>query len=204
MILARSIHPTKEKLIATMVSLMDDRALTSIQVDDVLRESNISKGSLYHHFENFDDLVEVTLIARFAAGVDLSIELVAGAVNGAKSAKELVEKIIEVTTFTQGRERAKFRLERARVIGLSVNSPKLLNALEREQDRLTTAMADLVREGQEKGWVSKTFDAKTIAVYLQAYTLGRVVDDVASKDNKIDPQDWSNVVVAALKALLTV
>lgn len=204
MILARSIHPTKEKLIATMVSLMDDRALTSIQVDDVLRESNISKGSLYHHFENFDDLVEVTLIARFAAGVDLSIELVAGAVNGAKSAKELVEKIIEVTTFTQGRERAKFRMERARVIGLSVNSPKLLNALEREQDRLTTAMADLVREGQEKGWVSKTFDAKTIAVYLQAYTLGRVVDDVASKDNKIDPQDWSNVVVAALKALLTV
>ena len=202
--MARSIHPTKEKLIATMVSLMDDRALTSIQVDDVLRESNISKGSLYHHFENFDDLVEVTLIARFAAGVDLSIELVAGAVNGAKSAKELVEKIIEVTTFTQGRERAKFRLERARVIGLSVNSPKLLNALEREQDRLTTAMADLVREGQEKGWVSKTFDAKTIAVYLQAYTLGRVVDDVASKDNKIDPQDWSNVVVAALKALLTV
>ena len=204
MILARSIHPTKEKLIATMVSLMDDRALTSIQVDDVLRESNISKGSLYHHFENFDDLVEVTLIARFAAGVDLSIELVAGAVNGAKSAKELVEKIIEVTTFTQGRERAKFRMERARVIGLSVNSPKLLNALEREQDRLTTAMADLVREGQEKGWVSKAFDAKTIAVYLQAYTLGRVVDDVASKDNKIDPQDWSNVVVAALKALLTV
>jgi len=204
LILARSIHPTKEKLIATMVSLMDERALTSIQVDDVLRESNISKGSLYHHFENFDDLVEVTLIARFAAGVDLSIELVAGAVNGAKSAEELVEKIIEVTTFTQGRERAKFRLERARVIGLSVNSPKLLNALEREQDRLTTAMADLVREGQEKGWVSKAFDAKTIAVYLQAYTLGRVVDDVASKDNKIDPKDWSNVVVAALKALLTV
>jgi AcrR family transcriptional regulator len=204
LILARSIHPTKEKLIATMVALLDDQSLSSIQVDDVLRESNISKGSLYHHFENFDDLVEVTLIARFAAGVDLSIELVAGAVNGAKSAKELVEKIIEVTTFTQGRERAKFRMERARVIGLSVNSPKLLNALEREQDRLTTAMADLVREGQEKGWVSKAFDAKTIAVYLQAYTLGRVVDDVASKDNKIDPQDWSNVVVAALKALLTV
>lgn len=202
--MARSIHPTKEKLIATMVALLDDQSLSSIQVDDVLRESNISKGSLYHHFENFDDLVEVTLIARFAAGVDLSIELVAGAVNGAKSAKELVEKIIEVTTFTQGRERAKFRMERARVIGLSVNSPKLLNALEREQDRLTTAMADLVREGQEKGWVSKAFDAKTIAVYLQAYTLGRVVDDVASKDNKIDPQDWSNVVVAALKALLTV
>jgi AcrR family transcriptional regulator len=183
---AKSIHPTKEKLIATMVSLMDEHALSNIQVDDVLRESNISKGSLYHHFENFEELVESALIARFAASVDLSIELVGSAVNDARSAEEFVSKIIEVTTVTQGRDRSKFRLERARVIGLSVNSPNLLEALEKEQDRLTAAMADIVREAQEKGWVNKTFDAKTIAVFMQAYTLGRVIDDVASNGEHID------------------
>lgn len=201
--MARSIHPTKEKLIETMISLMDEHALASILVDDVLRESNISKGSLYHHFENFDDLVEAALIARFAAGVDSSIYLVSEAVNGAKSSEELLEKIVLVTSATQGRTRSKFRLERARVIGLSVNSPKLLESLEREQHRLTTAMADIVREGQEKGWVSKAFDAKTIAVFLQAYTLGRVIDDVAGKEQQIDSNDWNNVVNTAIKALLT-
>jgi AcrR family transcriptional regulator len=201
--MARTIHPTKEKLIETMISLMDEHALASILVDDVLRESNISKGSLYHHFENFDDLVEAALIARFAAGVDSSIYLVSEAVNGAKSSEELLEKIVLVTSATQGRTRSKFRLERARVIGLSVNSPKLLESLEREQYRLTTAMADIVREGQEKGWVSKVFDAKTIAVFLQAYTLGRVIDDVAGKDQQIDSNDWNDVVNTAVKALLT-
>jgi AcrR family transcriptional regulator len=201
--MARSIHPTKEKLIETMISLMDEHALASILVDDVLRESNISKGSLYHHFENFDDLVEAALIARFAAGVDSSIYLVSEAVNGAKSSEELLEKIVLVTSATQGRTRSKFRLERARVIGLSVNSPKLLESLEREQHRLTTAMADIVREGQEKGWVSKAFDAKTIAVFIQAYTLGRVIDDVAGKEQQIDSNDWNNVVNTAIKALLT-
>jgi AcrR family transcriptional regulator len=201
--MARTIHPTKEKLIETMISLMDEHALASILVDDVLRESNISKGSLYHHFENFDDLVEAALIARFAAGVDSSIYLVSEAVNGAKSSEELLEKIVLVTSATQVRTRSKFRLERARVIGLSVNSPKLLESLEREQYRLTTAMADIVREGQEKGWVSKVFDAKTIAVFLQAYTLGRVIDDVAGKDQQIDSNDWNDVVNTAVKALLT-
>ena len=201
--MARTIHPTKEKLIETMISLMDEHALASILVDDVLRESNISKGSLYHHFENFDDLVEAALIARFAAGVDSSIYLVSEAVNGAKSSEELLEKIVLVTSATQGRTRSKFRLERARVIGLSVNSPKLLESLEREQYRLTTAMADIVREGQEKGWVSKAFDAKTIAVFIQAYTLGRVIDDVAGKEQQIDSNDWNNVVNTAIKALLT-
>ncbi len=202
--MARTIHPTKEKLIATMVSLMDENALSNIQVDDVLRESNISKGSLYHHFENFDELVEAALIQRFAYGVDISIELVSGAVNGALTAEEFVAKIIEVTTITQGRERSKFRLERARVIGLSVNSPRLLQHLEAEQDRLTAAMADVVREAQEKGWVSKTYDAQTIAVFMQAYTLGRVIDDVASSNQHVDSEDWNNVVNAAVKSLLTV
>lgn len=202
--MAKRTHPTKERLIETMVSLMDERALHDIQVDDVLSESNISKGSLYHHFENFDELTEAALISRFVAGVDRSIELVAAAVNEAKNAEEFVKQIIHVTTVTQGSDRSKFRLERARVIGLSVNSPTLLRSLEVEQDRLTSAMADIVREGQEKGWISKTFDAKTIAVFMQAYTLGRVIDDVASSKERIDSKDWNEVVNASVKSLLSI
>ena len=200
----KRIHPTKEKLIETMAGLMDERALHEIQVDDVLRESNISKGSLYHHFENFEDLTEAALIARFSNSVDRSIELIAGAVNDAKSADEFVEKIIYVTTVTQGPERSQFRLERARVIGLSVNSPKLAALLAKEQDRLTEAMTDVVREGQGKGWVSDKFDPKTIAVFMQAYTLGRVIDDVASKDGSVNSDDWNDVVNTAVKSLLKI
>ena len=198
----KRIHPTKEKLIETMAELMNERALHEIQVDDVLRESNISKGSLYHHFENFEDLTEAALIARFSNSVDRSIELVASAVNDAKTADEFVERIIYVTTVTQGPERSQFRLERARVIGLSVNSPKLAKLLETEQDRLTEAMTDVVREGQVKGWVSDKFDPKTIAVFMQAYTLGRVIDDVASKSGSVNSDDWNDVINTAVKSLL--
>lgn len=198
----KRIHPTKEKLIETMAELMNERALHEIQVDDVLRESNISKGSLYHHFENFEDLTEAALIARFSNSVDRSIELVAGAIQEAKNAEEFLEKIIDVTTVTQGPERSQFRLERARVIGLSVNSPKLAKLLEAEQDRLTEAMTDVVREGQIKGWVSDKFDPKTIAVFMQAYTLGRVIDDVASKSGSVNADDWNDVINTAVTSLL--
>jgi AcrR family transcriptional regulator len=202
--MANRTHPTKERLIDTMVALMEERALHEIMVDDVLSESNISKGSLYHHFENFDELTEAALISRFAENVDRSIELVASVVSDAKNAEEFVNQVIQVTTVTQDQVRSRFRLERARVIGLSVNSPTLLRRLEVEQDRLTAAMADIVREGQEKGWVTKTFDAKTIAVFMQAYTLGRVIDDVATAKERIDAKDWNDLVNAAVKSLLTI
>jgi hypothetical protein len=40
-------------------------------------------------------------------------------------------------------------------------------------------------------------------VFLQAYTLGRVIDDVAGKEQQIDSNDWNDVVNTAVKALLT-
>lgn len=200
--MTKRIHPTKEKLIETMVALMENRALHEIQVDDVLRESNISKGSLYHHFENFEDLTEAALVTRFATSVDMSIDLVNSAVMTAKTPEEFVKQIVYITTVTQGPERRQFRLERARVIGLSVNSPKLLSSLALEQDRLNDAMADVVREGQERGWISKNFDARTVAVFIQSYTLGRVIDDVSSEDKRVDNDSWNDVVNAAAMALL--
>jgi hypothetical protein len=39
---------------------------------------------------------------------------------------------------------------------------------------------------------------------MQAYTIGRVIDDVASDNEHIDSQSWNDVVNAAVKSLLTV
>ena len=44
--MARSIHPTKEKLIETMISLMDEHALASILVDDVLFSGRTARAAL--------------------------------------------------------------------------------------------------------------------------------------------------------------
>ena len=41
-------HPTKETLIATVVAMLDEKALEDIRSEDVLEVSGISKGSLYH------------------------------------------------------------------------------------------------------------------------------------------------------------
>jgi hypothetical protein len=65
-------------------------------------------------------------------------------------------------------------------------------------------MTDVVREGQIKGWVSDKFDAKTIAVFMQAYTLGRVIDDVASPMHSVKGDDWNEVINTAVKSLLAI
>jgi hypothetical protein len=46
----------------------------------------------------------------------------------------------------------------------------------------------LVREAQAKGWLSSDVDAHVLAVFIQAYTLGQIVNDVT--DNGMSRDAW--------------
>lgn len=68
------IHPTKALLISTTVTLLDTKLPNEIAVDEILEASGISKGSLYHHFEDLGELLEIAQVERYAAWVDRSVD----------------------------------------------------------------------------------------------------------------------------------
>ena len=57
-------------MIETVVNLLQTQSVDEINSDQVLEISGISKGSMYHHFEDFSDLIEHAQVARFASFVD--------------------------------------------------------------------------------------------------------------------------------------
>jgi CDGSH-type Zn-finger protein len=68
------LHPTKEELIkycrwfCWILLTLDE-----ITSENVLDISGISRGSLYHHFEDFSELLELAQVRRFASYVNKSI-----------------------------------------------------------------------------------------------------------------------------------
>jgi len=90
-------HPTRERLIETMAGLLDQKAPENINVDEVLSVSGISKGSLYHHFEDFSDLLEVAYLRRFAAYVDQSCDSIADVLTTSTSRDEFLKGLREIT-----------------------------------------------------------------------------------------------------------
>ncbi|MFZ4718096.1 MAG: TetR family transcriptional regulator C-terminal domain-containing protein [Ilumatobacteraceae bacterium] len=72
------------------------------------------------------------------------------------------------------------------------HDPELRDLLATEQRRLTDTLVELVAGGQGRGWVSRDVDPYAMAVLVQAYTLGRVVDDVTGQ--QMDPAAWTAVV----------
>ena len=186
------MHPTRERLLLTTVELMDSENPEKVGVEMVLETSGISKGSLYHHFEDFPSLIEAALVYRFHRVVDSSVALIANTVATATTREEFFADMEKVTAITHSREMTAIRFERARALGHAGSSPRFKEALGVEQQRLTLAFADLVREAQNQGWVTTDIDPMATAVFIQAYTIGKLIDEVTAEP--VDEQEWLKLI----------
>lgn len=193
-------HPTKHRLLDTAVALIDEFGPIGFTVDSLLEKSTISKGSLYHHFVDFSDVIEQAQVMRFSRYVDEDINALINALSSATSGAQLRSRFESLVLATSDPSRADARSDRATIVGLARHSKNFATALGAEQQRLTDALADISREAQEKGFIDREVDVRVLATFLQTYTLGFVLNDITT--DPIDPQAWSKFVGAVLAAAL--
>lgn len=194
-------HPTKAKLIDATVQLLGELPRDQISSELILSTSGISKGSMYHHFEDLDHLIEHAMLLRYTNWVDVSIAVMSDILINGKNAEDIYEQLTAVTKRTQDPAMKTERLYRAEVLAMAAASPRLARNLRDQQQRLTDSLTDLIREVQELGYYKKEFDPHVIAVFIQAYTLGKVVDDFS--DNPMNPDSWNFLINSVIKKVLS-
>jgi AcrR family transcriptional regulator len=195
-------HPTKARLIETTAGLLENQFPQDIQVDEILEKSGISKGSLYHHFHDLGELLEAAQVAKYAAWVDRSIGLIVPVLSGAKTRDDIIEGLRILTQYTQSSEYQQTRFYRARTLANSETSERFKVALGIEQDRLTAALEDLVAEAKNKGLFRAELDNRVVAVFIQSYTLGKIVNDIVPEP--LAQEKWDDFIVNMLIATMVI
>ncbi|MDH6277721.1 AcrR family transcriptional regulator [Aurantimicrobium minutum] len=196
--MAEPLHPTAEKLMQAVSEMLNSDKPHDILVDEVLKRSGVQRGSLYHFFGDFPSLVRSTLLHRFSANVSADGAAMLVIAENATSKEDYWKRIRALSAITQVPERAAARAERARLISLASSDTHFAAALAVEQQNVTDAVSKAIATAQKKGWVDQQLNPDAIAVFLQAYSLGRSVDDVSTK--QIDNASWQLVVDAAIGA----
>jgi AcrR family transcriptional regulator len=179
------------------MDLMETKAPNEISADEVLQKSGISKGSMYHHFKDLDELVETAQVARFAHWVDVSIQNLGQIIRATKTKDELYEALRVVTENTQSAKRKDSRIERAAALSRRSGSTRYFELIGKESDRLMSGLEDLAREAQEKGFFSKKHLPRAISLMVQAYTLGKIVDDYSHQP--VSDANWNNLIMDVIR-----
>jgi AcrR family transcriptional regulator len=195
-----SLHPTKRALIQTVLDQLKTKKALDLTSELILEKSGISKGSLYHHFEDFDDLIETAQVFRYAAYVDQSIHLLTKVFQTAKNKEEMITELKKVTRFTQSPDLMPQRMDRATSISIANANPRMMKKMNAQQDRLNEAIIDIFREARDRGWINKEIDLHAGALFIQAYTLGIIINDVSGK--KIDITAWDELIDMFLEKVI--
>lgn len=192
--------PTVQAVLDATIQMLEDGGEAAVRLDEVLRVSGISRGSLYHHFGSREGLIEAARLAQFTRSVNEDIEVLRQAILDSPSKEALKKRLRLITEAVGSIERKHQRLFRVSILASAYGRPTLERALGEEQKLVTDQIADLVSQSQERGWVRSDLNPRAIASFIQAYSLGRVLVDI-DPDRSAD-DDWYEVVSIAVEHLL--
>jgi len=188
----RSLHPTAVALVQTVEKLLDETSISNIHSEKVLEISGISKGSLYHHFEDFQELIEISLLYRYSKWIDATIDAMAKLLYSARTKDELRLALFDVTARTQRDSLRSVRIERARIFAEAEKNSRLAARLTKESERMTSSIEDLIREVIARGLFKVGLNPRAVAVFIQAYSMGYIVNDFT--ENKLPEKDWIDLI----------
>lgn len=194
-----NLHPNARKLLDTAVELLEHTAIERVTLAAVLKGSGVSNGSLYHHFEDFRDLVEWAVVVRFTRGLEDSLAAIAALLDSADAADFRVRAEQVIETF-HDQDRRPYRMARFETLGALSGRPRLAERIGRAQYESTTKQAEHLSEFQRRGWMRRDFAPAAVSAFMTATFLGRVADDIA--EHPVDPAEWSRVAMAALGMIL--
>lgn len=182
----------RQALIDAYKRLLESVSPSQITTARLLEEAGVARGTLYQHFPSAEALLQSTLVDLFARRAEQNIALLKQAVSQSKTREEFIAALRYVTELSQSSAHHRDRLDRIRLVAHTENSPTFQAAIAREQERLTETLVWVVKKGQRRGWVRTDLAPRPLAVFVQAYTLGRIIDELSER--RMRPADWTRLI----------
>lgn len=187
-----ALHPTKQTLINSTIELLESHAVHEVTIEQVLQKSQISVGSVYHHFKDFPELMDHALVSKYAKFTQINVDLMAQVLAESKNSKEYKKKILKLLEFTHSATNAEMRKARTYILSQATVRPGLGELMVMVQSNLTRQLAEIIGEAQSRGWVQPRINPKIIATFIQSYGVGRIVDDLTNP--QMDNDEWIDFI----------
>lgn len=185
---------TRDRLVKVVLELSENQPIDEIKVEDVLGASRISTGSLYHHFDDFGHLIDTAMVERYFEILRAGELFIQAALDEANDFEDAKARIKVISAMYAKLNSPETRFERARILARAERHERLRRALGEAQQEFTDSLAAMFGRAQQNGgWINPELDPRAIAVLIQAYTFGRLIDDITP--NPMSQEDWIELIL---------
>lgn len=185
-------NKTAESLIDVSIAMLAERGEAGFRVEDVLQACDASPSSLYHHFGSRDGLIEAATFEAYRRASTDDLDAIRAAFAEAVDPDDLEARLdASMRSSTPGALSAR-RLERLRLLGAAVTRPALLAKFGQDVNRVTEELSQVFDRARSRGVLRSDLDSRQAAMFLQSYTFGLVLDDIAGDGT--GTAGWSRIL----------
>ena len=196
----RRESPAKRRLLDAAIQLLGKLRPSEITTTMVLKEAGVARNTLYLHFENQAALIESALLSIFLDGVYQNADMLEKSLKQSRNKPDFLRHAEKIIRVSQDPDRRAFRIARCRLIALAEKNPRFAKILGAEQNLVNERFTRLFAEMHARGWLNSEITPAAATILVQAITLGRIVDDVASK--KVNEKAWRDTYMSVVKKVI--
>ena len=191
---------TRDRVIDAVLELIEDGGEVAVRIDEVRERAGVSIGSIYHHFGDRDGLIVAAQVHRFSRFAEAEIAALSDIVERSRSVAQFRRALRQLTLRTSSDLRVAERWARVAVLASTVGRPELADEVRAIQTRLTDEFQAHVAQGQARGFFRDDLDARAIALFVEAYSLGLALNEMDTRP--VAEEDWEKVVWSVLDGLI--
>jgi len=192
---------TVSLVIAETNRAMESGGESSVRIQDISAKTNVSIGSIYHHFGDRDGLIRATYVHNFAATIHDDIARVKRFMENMHSTNEIAEHYDEMIAFLVDHFKHLPADKRASIIGNTMGRPLLRAALAEVQHELTEQLTEVMQILQDRKMLKPHLSPRAAAVLVLGMLHGRIVAEIDT--NPVNEQDWNQAMISAFGGLFT-
>jgi AcrR family transcriptional regulator len=197
---AERSRETRERVLSVAVEQLERGGEAAVRIDEINERASVSIGSIYHHFGDRDGVIAAAQLRRFSRYAEAEIASLSEVVREARSRAEFRRALLQLAKGSHSALRRDVRWGRLAVMASTVGRSDLRDDVADLQTRLTDEFQAHVAQGQARGFFRSDLDARAIAAFVEAWTLGIALNDLDGRG--VPEQLWLDVVAVAIDALL--
>ncbi len=198
--------PTAVRILDAAKALIEEHGEAGLRMNDLVDQSGTTVGSIYHFYGSREGVIEAVRAEQFRQvlatnGTQRDVQELVDALNAVQDRGELVGLATTFLTRFFTDQAAEELWQTFEIIGSARLRPGLRQAVIDVQTRLNSDYAQVIAVLQEKGLIRSELDARTLAVFIQAFVVGRLLG-LMDEAEPLTKEKWAVVVQHFLGSIL--
>lgn len=192
---------SKMLLIDAALEVIENEGINALRLDAIAASVGVTKGSLYWHFKDRDDLIRAALQEQMRRLTEVSMSGVSEALASSKNLGEYLLQVQSVIADPYNEVEVAQRWRRLELLVAARHDPDLSDVMREIQVHGITAYTQVMRDAQHHNILRSDLDPAAVAVAISALAMGANVLISTMGDDAPRREAWFGLMAFLIGAL---